>query len=107
MIDTRKLAGETADQLRVGITEDYVILKKVDYDIPQKLHDAIRRPETGAAYCESPTEAFPIIQPQLQARFEPSVIALKTELFNGENVDLTSFFNTIIKVYHKAIVRRI
>lgn len=101
------ISGKTPDQIRVGITEDYIILKKSDVSIPQKLHDLIQKPETGAVYLESSDQIFPIIQPHLQFRFEPEIIALKTQLFNNENINLSSFFDTLIRIYYKSIVRRV
>lgn len=105
------LKGKTPDQIRAGITEDYIVIKKVGSlsspSVPQKLHDLIRQPETGAIYCEPPDRVFPSFHPHLQTRFEPEVIAVKTVLFSNENVNLNSLFDTLVQIYNKAIVRRV
>lgn len=105
------IKGKTPDEIRVGVKEDYIVIRKRNstsaFSIPQRLHDLIQKPETGAVYCEPPDKVFPIIQPHLQFRFEPDVIAIKTSLFNNTNVNLNNLFDTLICVYNKAIVRRV
>ena len=107
-LDNEAISSGTPDLLRSTVTDDYIILKKsAEESIPAKLFEAIEKPETGAAYCEPEDGFFPIIQPSLQTKFTPNVIAIKTSLFTNENVVLDDLFETIIKIYNKAIVRRV
>ena len=102
------LKDKTPDEIRLGITEDIIILKKNKQDnIPLALFEKINNPQTGAVYCETYKTFFPIFCPTLNFQFEPDLIAIKTELFNSENIVLNSFFQTIAKIYTKAIVRRV
>jgi len=102
---------DTPDQIRSRVKEDYIIVKKLKpssvFSVPQKLHDLIQNPETGAVYCEPTNKIFPSLHPYLQISFEPEIIAIKIELFTDENVNLNSLFDTIVRIYNKAIVRRV
>lgn len=105
-----QFVDKTPDQIRPGIDADYVVIISGNSEhliIPEELHDKINLPETGAVYCEGPNEVFPIIQPQLQWKFSPKMIAIKTQFLNNETTDFNNLFETIIRIYNKAIVRRV
>ena len=105
-LDDSWVGAQTPEVLRLTIKEEYIVLRKNKENIPQSLHAAMNKSETGAAYCEKDDQFFPIFEPYLQTGFDPSVIAIKKELFTNGLVDLYNLFQTLVNIYNVSVVRR-